>query len=296
MNLDPPIERGVPEQSARVNAFQAPAAHSSALAQLRRYLIIYAALWKNSVMREMTFKTNFLLWIVVELLWFGLQLSFMIVIYSHTERIATWTKWEVVMLLGGSHFIQQIFSAFFLSNCTQLSEYIRTGKLDFMLLLPVNTRFIISFRQVDLGGFVNAVSALAVMIYAARQLHLSPSAAQICGFLGLALVGILIHYSLMLTLAAASFWTVRAQGVVWGYFNLFNIARLPDAAFRGLFKAVFTFAIPMLLVSNVPVKVLVKPWDSPWQIPLLVFMSLLCFALSAWVWRHSLRHYTSASS
>ena len=47
----------------------------------------------------------------------------------------------------------------FLTNCTQLSELIRTGKLDFMLLLPVNTRFMISFRQVDLGRLT--VPALA---------------------------------------------------------------------------------------------------------------------------------------
>ena len=41
---------------------------------LKRYLTIYLALWKNSVVREMTFKVNFLLWIFVELLWFALQL------------------------------------------------------------------------------------------------------------------------------------------------------------------------------------------------------------------------------
>ena len=57
----------------------------------------------------------------------------------------------------------------------------------------------------------------------------------------------------MFLLASISFWTVRAQGIVWGYYNLFNIARMPDEAFGGLFKAVFTFAMPMLLVSNVPV-------------------------------------------
>ena len=33
-----------------------------------RYLTIYAALWKTSVTREMSFKGNFLLWILVELL------------------------------------------------------------------------------------------------------------------------------------------------------------------------------------------------------------------------------------
>src|SRR5436190_23426723 len=149
---------------------------------LKRYLTIYAALWKNSVTRETMFKGNFLLWIVVELLWFGLQLTFISVLYLHTDEIGTWTKWQVVMLVGASHFIQQIFQAFFLINCTNLSELVRTGKLDFLLVLPVNTRFVVSLRQVDLGAFVNATSALGVMAYAAAKLHLAPSAAQVLGF------------------------------------------------------------------------------------------------------------------
>src|SRR5467141_747073 len=137
-------------------------------AGLVRYLSIYAALWKNSVTRELIFKSNFLLWIFVELLWFGLQLSFIGVLYLHTDHIGSWSKWQVVMLIGGSHFIQQMFQAFFLINCTNLSELVRTGKLDFLMLLPVNTRFVVSFRQVDLGAFVNATFAIAVMGYAAH--------------------------------------------------------------------------------------------------------------------------------
>jgi viologen exporter family transport system permease protein len=263
---------------------------------ITRYASIYAALWRNSVTRELIFKSNFLLWIVVELLWFGLQLSFIGVLYLHTDHIGSWTKWQVVMLIGGSHFIQQLYQAFFLINCTNLSELVRTGKLDFLLLLPVNTRFVVSLRQVDLGAFVNATFALAVMAYAAHQMHFVPNPLQIFGFFALCIVGIVIHYSLMFLLASISFWTVRAQGIVWGYYNLFNIARMPDEAFRGVFKAVFTFAIPMLLVSNVPVRVLVKPATSlQWSL-LLVGMSVLCFAVSEWGWRASLRRYTSASS
>ncbi len=240
----------------------------------QRYWRIYWALWRNSVPREMIFKTNFLLWIFVELLWFALQLSFISVLYLHTDHIGTWSKWQVVMLIGGSHFIQQVFQAFFLINCTNLSELVRTGKLDFLLLLPVNTRFVVSLRQVDLGAFVNALSALGVMAYAARQLHLIPSVIQVVGFLVLCIGGILIHYSLMFLLASISFWTVRAQGIVWGYYNLFQVARMPDDAFQGVFKAVFTFAVPMLLVA----------------------MSVACFLVSEWGWRASVRRYTSASS
>ena len=289
-------EKQQPVEKMRVESMPALAPQPTVLEQLKRYSTIYGALWRNSVVREMSFKSNFLLWIFVELLWFGLQLSFIGVIYLHTDHIGDWTKWQVVLLIGASHFIQQSFQAFFLVNCTQLSELIRTGKLDFMLLLPVNTRFLISLRQVDLGGFVNGLMGVAVMIYAAKQIHLIPGAATIFGFLLLSLAGILIHYSLMFLLASISFWTVRAQGVVWGYYNLFNISRMPDSAFQGFFKAFFTFAIPMLLVANVPAKLITQKLQSPWEMVLLIATALFCFTLSELGWRFAMRHYTSASS
>lgn len=286
MSLEPKV------QSPKSPAL--PVTHHTS--RITRYLSIYAALWKNSVTRETMFKGNFLLWIFVEVLWFALQLSFIGVLYLHTDAIGTWTKWQVVMLVGASHFIQQIFQSFFLINCANLSDLVRTGKLDFLLLLPVNTRFILSLRQVDLGGFVNATFSVAVMIYAAHRIPISPTMGQLLGFGALCLVGILIHYSLMFALASISFWTVRAQGIVYGYYNLFQIARMPDEAFRGLFKAAFTFAVPMLLVTNVPVRLLTEKLQSPQPILLLLGMSVVCALLSEWFWRASVKRYTSASS
>ncbi len=263
---------------------------------VRRYLTLYAALWKNSVTREMSFKGNFLLWILVELLWFGLQLSFVGVVFSQTESVGTWTKWQMVLLVGASNFIQQLYQAFFLTNCTNLSELVRTGKMDFLLLLPVNTRFLVSLRVVDLGAFINALFGLCVMLYAAVRLDLHPSAAQVAGFGVLCVAGVLIHYSLMFILATICFWTVRAQGIVWGYYNLFNIARMPDEAFKGAFKAVFTFGLPVLLVSNVPVRVLADKLNAPHAWLLLLGIGLAWAVISELFWRFSVRHYTSASS
>jgi ABC-2 type transport system permease protein len=177
-----------------------------------------------------------------------------------------------------------------------VSELVRTGKMDFLLMLPVNTRFLVSLRQVDLGAFVNAVFAGVVMFYAAAKLELHPTAMQLLGFLALCGVGILIHYSLMFMLAAISFWTVRAQGIVWGYYNLFNIARMPDEAFRGVFKVVFTFVLPVLLVSNVPVRVLADKLQSPVLWLVLLGMGGVCAVISEWFWRVSVRRYTSAST
>lgn len=266
------------------------------LARLKRYGSIYGALWQNSVMRDMQFKVNFLLWIVVEFLWFGLQLTFVAVIYSHTDQIATWSKWEVVLLTGASQFIQQFFHAIFLNNIVALSEHVRTGRLDFMLLLPINSRFLISLRTVDLGSFVGASGGLVVMGYACLKMGLIPSWFQIFGFLLLCLAGVMIHYSLMFLLACISFLSVKAQGIVWGYYNLFNIARLPDSAFHGMFRMVFTFVVPMLLVSNVPVKLLADKLSSPREIVSLLAMAVLCLGISEIGWRWTIKRYTSASS
>jgi ABC-2 type transport system permease protein len=100
----------------------------------------------------------------------------------------------------------------------------------------------------------------------------------------------------MFILATICFWTVRAQGIVWGYYNLFNIARMPDEAFRGAFKAVFTFALPVLLVSNVPVRVLADKISTPSSWFLLIGVGLVWAALSELFWCLSVRRYTSASS
>ena len=291
MSREPKVESREPAATKAAVGILVPRPSS-----LVRYAGIYGALWRTSVTREMSFKGNFILWIVVELLWFALQLCFIGVLYLHTNSIGTWTQWQVVLLVGASSFIQQTYQAFFLTNCVNLSELVRTGKMDFLLMLPVNTRFLVSLRQVDLGAFVNAAFAAVVMLYAAAKLGLHPTAVQFFGFLALCAVGILVHYSLMFMLAAISFWTVRAQGIVWGYYNLFNIARMPDEAFRGVFKVVFTFVLPVLLVSNVPVRVLADKLQSPVLWLVLLGMGGVCAVISEWFWRVSVRRYTSAST
>lgn len=280
----------------RMKSAPTTASPAAAPATLGRYLGIYGAFWRNSLVREMGFKINFVLWILVELLWFALQLCFMAVIYSHTERIGTWTQWQVVLLVSTNHLLQQLCTALFMTNCVKLSENVRSGGLDFMLLMPVNARFLISLRHVDFGAFVNAASALAVMIYAAGKLGLHPSASQLTAFALLLVVGLSVHYSVMYLLACISFWTVRAQGIIWGYYNLFQLARLPDEAFRGIFRAVFSYVIPVLLVTNVPVKLVVEKLSSPLELVALVAMAAATFLASELFWRWSVRHYSSASS
>ena len=87
--------------------------------------------------------------------------------------------------------------------------------------------------------------------------------------------GIAIHYSIMLSLAAVSFWIVHAQGLVYGYFNFLNIARYP-VIFPGLFRFVFSWIIPVVIVANIPARLLIEPLGQPgWLMLQLVVASTI---------------------
>jgi len=83
---------------------------------MRRYIEIYSIMLRNSLIRELSFKANFLLWMVVEVLWFCGQIVFFSIIFSNVDRIGDWTKWEVVLLIGTHQMIAQLFQAFFFAS------------------------------------------------------------------------------------------------------------------------------------------------------------------------------------
>jgi ABC-2 type transport system permease protein len=262
-----------------------------------RYLNIYTLLLRNSLIREMSFKANFLLWTVVEVLWFFGQVLFIEVLFGHIEHLGDWTKWQVVALVGTHQVIAQVFQALFYVNLTQIPELVRTGKLDVYLTLPVDSQFAVSFRQFGMDNLVNTGIGLAITAYALSKLGIVPGPVQVLWYAACVTLGVTVHYSVMCSLSTLCFWIIRAQGLVYGYFNLFNIGRYPDSVFRGAFKLIFTWVIPVILVANIPVRILTQAAETPWRgIGQLALTSLLMLGFTRWLWHRGLRRYSSASS
>src|SRR5256714_11844131 len=207
---------------------------------------------RNSLIRSMNFKVNFLLWMVVEVLWFIGQIVFFSIIFANVDRIGDWSKWEVVLLVGTHQIIGQIFQAFFFVNIANIPELVRTGKLDSVLVLPVDSQFAVSSKQFELDSVVNAIVGAAIVILSLANLHLVPTPVSVMLYLAALVFGVAVHYSIMLTLAAISFWIVRAQGLVYGYFNFLHIARYPDVIFPRVFLFIFGWIIPVVIVANIP--------------------------------------------
>src|SRR5258707_15146615 len=252
---------------------------------------------RNSLIRELSFKANFLLWMIVEVLWFCGQIVFFSIIFSNVDRIGYSTKWEVVLLVGTHQMIAQLFQAFFFVNVANIPELVRTGKLDSLLVLPIDSQFAVSTKQFGLDSVINAALGGVVVCVSLAQLGVVPNPMSILLYLVALLFGIAVHYSIMLSLAAVSFWIIRAQGLVYGYFNFLNIARYPDVIYPWLFRVVFGWVIPVVIIANIPARLLIKSLGQPFPLMLhLIIASSIVFWLSRVFWKFALRHYSSASS
>jgi ABC-2 type transport system permease protein len=260
-----------------------------------RYAGIWLAQIRYSTVRELMFKANFILWIIVELAWFALHLSFIQFLYLQVNTVAGWSKWEMVLLVATNNLIQQIFQTFLMINLTKLPELVRSGKLDFYLAQPAAVQFLVSTRNFEPGSVVNTVVGGIVCLVAIAHLQLHLHGAGLLVFPCLVFFGVLIHYSLLLILMSLAFWMTRAQGFINAYYNVFQIARLPREAFHGAARIIFTWTLPLLLIANVPARTLIYGFNAR-DLAGMGAATAVLVVLSTTVFRAGLRRYGSASS
>src|SRR5436305_14176835 len=113
---------------------------------MRRYIEIYSIMLRNSLIRDMSFKANFLLWMVVEVLWFCGKIVFFGIIFGNVDHIGDWIQWEVVLLIGTLQIIAQLLQAFFFVNVANIPELVCTGKVDAILVLMIDVQFAVSTK------------------------------------------------------------------------------------------------------------------------------------------------------
>jgi ABC-2 type transport system permease protein len=262
------------------------------------YLRIWLASARYSVTRTMMFRGDFIVWSLVELFWMAVNLLLVSVIYRHTDSVAGWSQYEMMLLVGTSMLIQRFLMAFFWSGIFEMGRAVRTGHFDFMIAQPGNIMFMATTRKLELDGLVNSFIAAGVVIYAAGRLDLDPGVGDILLYAAMVACGLVIHFSVLVMSTSLVFWLTSAQGVEGAYFSLTEFSRLPREAFKGMVSQVlFVWLLPVVVVSNAPARVLLDRFGTDWKWIAGPFLfAAAWFALAVFVFNRGLRRYSSASS
>ena len=259
----------------------------------------------------MMFRGNFLIEAISAPCWTLMNQMFYSLIFFYTPSIGAgtgWMKYEFFIFFATTILVNSLVQAFFMRNFEEFSELIRTGNLDFALLKPIDTQFLISLHRITWSSFANTIFGLGLLGYSIWQLSATNSewAVSLGGvllYVAYVLFGVGILYSLMLTLSSTSIWLGRNQTLYNFWFYITNFSRYPMEIYGGsaagsALRFVFSFGIPILLAVNVPARLMAQPLkEDNWMYALVALaatvMSLLA---SRWVFKKALLSYRSASS
>jgi ABC-2 type transport system permease protein len=260
------------------------------------YLRIWLAGARYSLVRTMMFRGDFFVWSLVELFWMGVNLLLIAVLYAHTQSIAGWNAWEMTLLIGTAMLVQRLLMGFFWTNLFEMGRNIRTGAFDFFLAQPGHPLVMASTRKLDPDGLVNSVIALGIIAFAAHKLGLHPTPLGLAIYALMVLAGLAIHYSVLTLSMSAAFWMGNAQGIEGSYFTLAEFGRLPREALRGVVtRILFTWLVPVIVVSNAPARILIHGFQPRWAL-WLAAAAALWLSLAVWVFNRGVRRYARASS
>jgi len=271
---------------------------------------VFLTFARNSLIRDMTFRANFVIEVISSMSWMLMNLGFYTILYGKLHEsegiesaIAGWGRYEFFVFIATSMFVNSLVQTFFMPNAQELSELVRTGGLDYALVKPIDTQFLVSLRRVNWSSLGNFFVALLLLCYAIPKIDgLELSVWQFVLYPLYLLLGVLILYSVMISLAATSIWLGRNQSLYDFWFYITSFSRYPMEIYKGPLgtplRQVFTFAIPILVVINVPARFMAKPLAAD-QASLALFAILatvLSLLGSRWVFKRALWSYRSASS
>jgi len=269
------------------------------------YARVFLTFARNSLVRDMTFRANFLIDSITSMAWMLLNMAFYLLVFRFTKSIGEntgWQEYQFFVFFATSMLINALVQTFFMTNVDELTDLIRTGGLDFILLKPIDTQFLVSLRRVEWSSLSNFFLGLVMLGYALARLAYVPGPIQVALYLVYVACGVAIYYSLMVALASATVWMGRNLTLFDFWFYITTFSRYPMEIYEGPvgwpLRQFFTFIIPVLIVVNVPARMLV--WtlqEQNWPLAAFTILATAAsVAVARWIFQSALKNYRSASS
>jgi ABC-2 type transport system permease protein len=262
---------------------------------LRRGIRAAALQVRLSAAASMAYRTDFLVEGAMALAWLGLTLLPWLVLFDTRPTVAGWDRPSALLVIAYFTALRAIMEGLISPSLVDLVERIRSGAFDYVLLKPADAQLLTSTARCEPWKIIELIAALGLAGYALWQRGEVPAPAHIALGAGMFGVGLLAMYSLWVLCAAAAFWVVRLDNLIYLLGSIFDVARWPVHVFRGAWRAVLTFVIPVAIMTTFPAMALLGQLSASAALGSLGG-ALALAAVSRLVWRRAIRGYTSASS
>ena len=260
-----------------------------------RYPRLYLAFLRFSFAKAMEFRVDFYFRVVMDIVFYAVQLAFFTLIYRHTTLLGGWDLDQIYIFVCGAMWVDALHMTVFANNMWWLPIYVNRGDLDYYLVRPVSPLFFLSVREFAANSFLNLLIAGGLVAWSLARYPEALGAGRVLIFLVLLALGTFVHYLLRLLFIIPVFWLHSNRGLDEVAWPLSRLARRPHQIYPLAVRAVIVTVLPFAFTVSYPAHAFFDGLDGPTFLH-LAGVTLGLFLVVVAFWRRGLRAYASASS
>lgn len=246
---------------------------------------------KISIQRMVEYRADFILWSAVSLFWTFFSLLFYNILFLQTPTIAGWSKPQMYLLIGVFMIIDSATWGLFWRSIKTYVDSIFDGKLDFVLVQPIDPQFQLSVKYASFTQLPRLCIGIFLAIRYLPQIDLF----QVIMFIILITIVLLIIYLLWFLTATITFWVEKLENITEIVPSLRMIWNFPSDVYSGSLGTLLTVILPLALISTTPTRFLLHDYAWNEVITLVVFATAL-FIITRLFFLYSLKKYSSVGS
>ena len=262
---------------------------------MARYLHLFGLFARVSILNELQYRANFFVQVFTSALELLVALGALGMIYNHTDTLKGWTASELLAVLGVYFIVGSAIRTVIQPSMQRLMEDIRTGVLDYAIIKPVETQFLISIRQIEIWKLVDLGIGVALLVISLRQMHVQVTPLNALAFVLLLVCGVLIVYSFWLMLATVTFWFIKIDNILVIFQTMYEAGRWPVRIYPPWLEIILTFLVPVAFAITVPVEAITGRMTVP-----TLFFAVGLMAAMLWAshrfWCIGIAAYSGASA
>ncbi len=260
-----------------------------------RTIKLLSTLVKINLQQDLAYRADTIVNILVNLAWLGWELLSLSIIFHNTASLAGWRPGDLVALLGVFRLINMLMAALIWPNTEKFNAGVREGTLDYTLLMPVNSLFLVSFTRIIVWRIWDLALAGVLIAVGVGMTGGATTPLHAAGFLLLLLSGGMIIYSLWIVMIALTFWFVKFDNNVTILQALLDTGRFPATVYPPWLRLIVTFIVPIAVATTVPLQAL-RGDLTGLQILGFLGVGLASVWVARRVWQAGVRQYSGASS
>lgn len=261
---------------------------------MRRHLKLIGIFVRATVQTQLEYRSSIFARLAADALGICTSLLLLWAMFQQVESVGGWSFHQVLILLGIVYTVEFVVEFWLYPSLSPISGYVQRGEFDLLLLKPIASQFLVTFRYLQVMQVGGALVGLGVIAYGMYHLDAITPLNVILLLLFLA-VAVTIIYSIYLALSTLAFWFTRIEEVATIIWLHSSAGSFPITAYPPWARVLFTFVIPVAFVTNVPAEAATGRLTWEWGLGGLAFGAAVLSG-ATWLWSRAIRNYSSASS